>query len=261
MRVQQLGMAMGLVVGALVPASARSAPPEPPKNVDVAPSNPRSRALTNRAANAEISGDPQAALALAREAKAAYPRDPWARYDEAMALSRLGQVDAAITGFLDAEGRFAASDVWGRSIAIYGGAHALAEAGRCEEAAREYKRYAAFVRERDPGSADLATTYAGECKGPVASTSPSDAPMPPSPSTMPSAPTPPATKTTVPADAPPALAAPVPVPTKPPAAPSTPPPALTAPLPEPVVPPGSPTTPPPVAPPPLPGLTPEPGGK
>jgi hypothetical protein len=215
MRTQQLGMAVGLVVGVLAPASARSAPAEPPKNVDVEASYPHSGPLTKRAAMAERSGTPRVALALAREAIAANERDPWARYEEATALWRLGQIDAALTSFLDAERRFPPAEWWGRSIAMYDGAHVLAEAGRCEEATREYQRYAAFVRERDPASADLATRYAAKCRPPVVSTAPSAAPPTPILAPTPrAAPTPSALER----KSPPPSGAPTPRPAAPPTA-------------------------------------------
>jgi tetratricopeptide (TPR) repeat protein len=122
--------------------------------------------LTSEAASAEMAGDPRAALAFADRAIQADPRDPWGHYDRGMALARLGQTDQALKAFADAEQHFGSGDVWGRSVAIYGRAHALDLARRCDEARQEYLRYAAFVRERDPSSADLATRYAADCKAP-----------------------------------------------------------------------------------------------
>jgi tetratricopeptide (TPR) repeat protein len=111
-----------------------------------------------------MAGDPQAALAYAERAIAADPRDPWAHYNKAMALARLGNVDEALKSFAAAEQRYNVADIWGRSVAIYGGAHALSVASRCEEAKREFMRYAAFVRERDPRSAAMAERYAAGCR-------------------------------------------------------------------------------------------------
>jgi Flp pilus assembly protein TadD len=132
-----------------------------------------------------MEGNPQAALAYAARAIAADPKDPWAHYNKAVALARLGSVDDAVQSFRAAEERFNLGDVWGRSVAIYGSAHALAQAGRCDEAKSEYHRYAEFVRERDPRSADMAVRYAATCRPTV--TVPSTA-TPPSPSSP--APTP-----------------------------------------------------------------------
>jgi tetratricopeptide (TPR) repeat protein len=146
------------------PLKVAPAPAEAPKTVGAEPSTIDSEDLTTRAASAQISGDPQEALDFAGRAIAADARDPWPYYVRASALSRLGKVDDAVKSFNDAERRFAASDVYGRSVAIYGAAHALSEAGRCDEARAEYQRYSAFVRARDPKSADMATRYAANCK-------------------------------------------------------------------------------------------------
>jgi tetratricopeptide (TPR) repeat protein len=123
--------------------------------------------LTSEAASAEMSGDPQAALAYADRAIQADPRGPWGYYDRGMALARLGQTDQALKAFSAAEERYGLGDVWGRSVAIYARAHALDQARRCDEARQEYQRYAIFIRERDPKSADLATRYAADCKTPT----------------------------------------------------------------------------------------------
>jgi tetratricopeptide (TPR) repeat protein len=123
--------------------------------------------LTTEAASAAIAGDPDEALSYARRAIAADPHDAWAHYVRAAALARLGKVDDALTWFAAAEVRFAPTDVWARSVAIYGAAHALAEAGRCREARDEFLRYAAFVKERDQESADMAIRYAARCKEPA----------------------------------------------------------------------------------------------
>jgi tetratricopeptide (TPR) repeat protein len=132
--------------------------------VTVSSSNADSQAFSTSAANAQMAGDPQAALGYADRAIAADTRDPWARYARGMALARLGYVDDALKSFATAEELFNPADVWGRSIAMYGRAHALSVASRCEEAKREFSRYAAFVRERDPRSADMAMRYAAGCR-------------------------------------------------------------------------------------------------
>jgi Flp pilus assembly protein TadD len=178
MNLTKLTLALGVVgvvgvsgvVGSTREASAQgnaNAPLEAPKNVNVEPSTPASRSLSSQAASAQMSGDPRAALTLAERAIAADPRDPWGHYNRADALARLGRTDEAVSAFGAAEQRFAASDMWGRSVAIYGSAHALSQAGRCDEARREFIRYADFVRPRDPLSADLATSYATTCRAPA----------------------------------------------------------------------------------------------
>jgi Flp pilus assembly protein TadD len=174
MNLTKLTLALGIVgisaVGTARVASAQgnaNAPLEAPKNVTVEHSTPASRALSTQAAHAQMSGDPRAALTLAERAIAADPRDPWGHYNAADALARLGRTDEAVAAFGAAEERYVASDAWGRSVAIYGRAHALSEAGRCDEARREFVRYADFVRPHDPQAADLATSYATTCRAPA----------------------------------------------------------------------------------------------
>lgn len=142
-------------------------PPQPPKNVNVESTTPKSAALTSRAASAEMSGNPQAALKLAERAIATNPRDPWGYYDKAMALTRIGQLDRALGAFWDAEQRYSATDRWGKSVAIYGRAHALSEAGRCDEARKAFRAYVSLIREQDLKSANMAVRYAGECRSPL----------------------------------------------------------------------------------------------
>jgi tetratricopeptide (TPR) repeat protein len=48
--------------------------------------------------------------------------------------------------------------------ALYGRAHALDVAGKCDEAKAAYERYARAVRATDTASADLALRYAGMCR-------------------------------------------------------------------------------------------------
>jgi tetratricopeptide (TPR) repeat protein len=146
---------------------AWSDPPQAPLNVKAEPSSPQSARLSSRAASAEMRSDPQASLALAERAIKANPRDPWGYYDKGAALGRLGNVDGALKAFASAEERFALGDQWGRSVAIYGRAHALAEAKRCDEARPEFARYASLIRERDSKSAGLAMRYATDCKSPA----------------------------------------------------------------------------------------------
>jgi tetratricopeptide (TPR) repeat protein len=166
MRLKNLFSTLGLLGIGLSAAVAWSEPAQAPANVKVEPATPKSAKLTTRAASAEMGGDPQAALKLAQRAIAADQGNPWGYYDKGSALARLGQTDEALLAFSAAEQRYALSDQWGRSIAIYGRAHALGEARRCDEARREFARYAGLIRERDAKSADLAMRYATDCKSP-----------------------------------------------------------------------------------------------
>jgi tetratricopeptide (TPR) repeat protein len=166
MRWKPLSLMLSVLFGVLG-GVAHSEAPQAPKNVNVEPATSKSSHLTSRAASAETAGDPQAALKLAERAIAADGRNPWGYYDKASALARLGKVDDALKAFNDAESRYAASDLWARSIAIYGRAHVLAGAKRCDEAHGEFMRYAALIRERDPKSAGMAARYSADCASPV----------------------------------------------------------------------------------------------
>jgi tetratricopeptide (TPR) repeat protein len=157
---------LGVLVGgaAVVPAGAQLIPPH---NIsDNSASAVRASRLATRAAKAEMAGNPGEALKMADAAIKADPKDPWGYYDRADALSELNRIDDAVSSFGDAEKHFAdEGDAWGRSIAIYGEAHALAEAGRCEQAQPLYERYAAYVETTDARAADMARRYAKDCLG------------------------------------------------------------------------------------------------
>jgi Flp pilus assembly protein TadD len=150
-----------------IESTAWADPPQPPKNVNAEPTTPKSAALTSRSASAEMTGNPQAALKLAERAIASNPRDPWPYYDKAMALAQIGQLDRALGAFGEAEDRYSATDRWGKSVAIYGRAHALSEAGRCDEARKAFRAYASLIREQDPRSANMAVKYAVDCRSPI----------------------------------------------------------------------------------------------
>ena len=139
-----------------------------PRNVNAEPSTPRSTALTTRAAVADMNGDAAQARDLANQAIRADPRDPWPYYNKGMALAQLGETDGALAALYAAEQHFSASDRWGRSVAIYGRAHTLRKAGRCEEARKAYDEYASFVATDDPQAAAIARRYAADCRAPAA---------------------------------------------------------------------------------------------
>lgn len=81
-----------------------------------------------------------------------------------LVLSELGQVDAAAAAFLESERRFLPADLWGRSVAVYGRAHAYAQAGRCSDAQKAFEEYIALVGSYDRTSAQLVQRYAGDCR-------------------------------------------------------------------------------------------------
>jgi tetratricopeptide (TPR) repeat protein len=135
-----------------------------PRNVNAEVGNRQSSALASRAATADMQGNPQQAVELANQGIRADPRNPWPHYDKGMALAEMGETDAAIAALYAAEQRFQPSDRWGRSVAIYGRAHTLSQAGRCTEGVQAFAEYANFVGKDEPQSAAMARRYAMDCK-------------------------------------------------------------------------------------------------
>lgn len=116
------------------------------------------------AVEAERTRSHSQALALADHALVASPENPWAHYDRAVALHELRQTERAVQEYRDAEARFGDRAPWGKSVAIYGRARALFDAGRCAEARAAHAEFAAFVRDTDPRGADMAIAYAQSCR-------------------------------------------------------------------------------------------------
>jgi len=119
--------------------------------------------LATQSAEAELAGDHDKALRLADDAIKADPKNPWAYYDRGDALGALRRTDEAVVAFHDSERRYSEAEVWGKSIAIWGQANALGQAGRCEEASPVFERYAVLVEAVDKGAAQLARQYAKHC--------------------------------------------------------------------------------------------------
>jgi tetratricopeptide (TPR) repeat protein len=163
--------------------AARAQELRAPQNLNAVPWSRQSSELATRSAEAAIAGNPQESLALAQQAIRLTPQAPWPHYSKGMALSRLGRTDEAVSALSDAELRFAATDPWGRSVAIYGRANTLARAGRCAEARQAFEQYARFVEERAPNSAALARRYATECRAPATPPAPESQQAPASPPT------------------------------------------------------------------------------
>jgi tetratricopeptide (TPR) repeat protein len=90
--------------------------------------------------------------------------NPWIDYNIGAALAGLGKTDDAIAAFERAERQFGDRDRWGRSVAIWGRARVLANAGRCGEARAVVEEYTRVVGASDPHAVRLATSYASECK-------------------------------------------------------------------------------------------------
>jgi len=164
---------LSVVIGAAradeATAPAPATPPaelKAPENVHAEPSTPASAELSSRAATAEMKGDPQDSLKLADQAIRADARDPWPYYDKGMALARVGEINGAVAALLAAEQHFSPSDRWGRSVAVFGRAHTLAEAGRCDEARAAFQEYMSLVR-GDPDAVALASRYSRDCRPPA----------------------------------------------------------------------------------------------
>ena len=168
---------------ALLPAqAARAEALQAPRNVHAEVGNRQSSDLASRAATADMQGKPQQAVQLANQGIRADPRNPWPYYDKGMALAEMGETDAAIAALYAAEQRFQPSDRWGRSVAIYGRAHTLGQAGRCTESVQAFAEYANFVAKDEPQSAALARRYAMDCKAAQTRTT---APVPTQPAPTP----------------------------------------------------------------------------
>jgi tetratricopeptide (TPR) repeat protein len=153
------------------PAAAPAAAAAPgelkaPENVRAEPSTPASVELSSRAATAEMKGDPQGSLKLADQGIRADAKDPWPYYDKGMALARVGETNGALAALLAAEQHFSPGDRWGRSVAVFGRAHTLAEAGRCDEARAAFQEYMSLVR-GDPDAVALASRYSRDCRPPA----------------------------------------------------------------------------------------------
>ncbi|MCW5834556.1 MAG: tetratricopeptide repeat protein, partial [Labilithrix sp.] len=103
------------------------------------------------------------ALARADNAVRLAPQNPWALYNRAAALHHLGRSEDAVAAYQNAEVQFG-EDRWGRSLAIYGRARAFDDIGRCDEAKRAYDEFASLVRSNDARAADMALSYASQCR-------------------------------------------------------------------------------------------------
>jgi len=154
---------MGLLLAVGPASSGRADEPKPPQNVRAEPSTPASAGLSSRSATADMSGNAQYAVSLADRAIRADPKDPWAYYDKGMALAQMGEVNGAVAALFAAQQHFSPPDVWGRSVAVFGRAHVLAQAGRCDEAQAAYREYMALVRVNTEDVA-RAQRYIDDCR-------------------------------------------------------------------------------------------------
>ena len=119
--------------------------------------------LASESAEAELAGDHDKALRLADDAIKTDPKNPWAYYSRGDALGALHKVDDALVAFREAERRYSELEVWGKSIAIWGQANVLDQAGRCQDASPIFERYASLAETVNKGAAELARQYAKQC--------------------------------------------------------------------------------------------------
>jgi predicted Zn-dependent protease len=119
--------------------------------------------LASESAEAELAGDHDKALRLADDAIKTEPKNPWAYYNRGDALGALHKLDDAIVAFREAERRYSEVEMWGKSIAIWGQANVLVQAGRCQDASPIFERYALLVETVDKGAAEFARQYAKHC--------------------------------------------------------------------------------------------------
>jgi tetratricopeptide (TPR) repeat protein len=103
------------------------------------------------------------ALILADQGIAAVPDNPWAHYNRAIALGRLGRTDESVEAYRTAERHFGGNRT-GQAISMYGRAQTLANAGECEDAKKEFGQYITFVTPFDPGGAANARAVAENCR-------------------------------------------------------------------------------------------------
>ncbi len=149
-----------LVIAAAWSANAWAQLQVPQQTVAPGPS----QRFTTESVKTELAGDHETAVSLADEAIKADAKDPWGYYDRGDALGSLRRTDQAVAAFRDAELHFAADDLWGKSIAIWGQANALRQVGKCQDAAPTYERYAALVEKVDSEAAAIARQFAKACK-------------------------------------------------------------------------------------------------
>jgi tetratricopeptide (TPR) repeat protein len=109
-------------------------------------------------------GDYPKVLTLRDKLSPAADANPWAHYNVGAALAGLHRTAEALAEYSKAEQAFGDRDRWGRSVAIWGRARALEEAGRCKEAQRVVEEYARTIGASDPSAIRVATAYTTRCE-------------------------------------------------------------------------------------------------
>jgi tetratricopeptide (TPR) repeat protein len=154
-------LALPVALAFALPSCSPGAPP--PVSRATLTSADLSKEYAKDSARSIRSGQWENALELADRSVAFEPSSAWAHYDRAVALERLMRTDDAIAAYRLAHSLFAGTDARGRSIALYGVARALDDAGRCTDAATAYGQFATYVERSDAAAATLARSYAREC--------------------------------------------------------------------------------------------------
>jgi len=153
------------MIVALLSASGALAELEPPHVIDRGADEKQRAAARplSEAAQTLTRGDFNAAIETAKRALTT-SSDPWAHYVQGAALIRLGKLDDGLTELRVAEQAFPREERWSRSVAIWGRANALHQAGRCDEAKSAYTDYIRYVGKDDPAAVDLAQKQIDGCK-------------------------------------------------------------------------------------------------
>jgi tetratricopeptide (TPR) repeat protein len=150
---------LALVLAASMGNAAYGAPP-----TQVASARPVTHVNPASAAAEALSrGDTLEALTRADEAVRADPKSAWAHYNRAAALAAMKRIDEAVAAYDEAAAKFAAGDKRGKSLALWGKAHALYRVGRCSEASQAFGEYAKVIGSSDPQSTALASERATTC--------------------------------------------------------------------------------------------------
>ena len=127
------------------------------------PAKREASGLDTEAASALMKQDYGRALELATQASRTDPSDPWSHYTQAQALANLQRVDDALREYNAALERYLPEDIWGRSVALYGRALTLDQAGRCKDAQAAYDEYVQLVQPVDPQAAQVASLQSERC--------------------------------------------------------------------------------------------------
>jgi hypothetical protein len=123
----------------------------------------RAHRMSSHAGSSLASRGSAVAAILAGQALEKDRFNPWAHYRRAAALSDQRRTDEAVVEYKIAEDTFIDDDR-GKSLAMYGRAFTLAEAGRCAKAKPVFEQYAQFVEKKDPKGAALARSQAESCR-------------------------------------------------------------------------------------------------